>query len=173
MTALPAIIITVGVVVALTVWFFVLRLRHVHARLTPEGFQELEIVVKGRYHPDFVVVRRGIPVRLNFRREEDTRCSERVIFSDFHTGSHLPAHQTTSLSFVPTRCGDFMFTCEFGMYLGRLVVVEPSRRGLARMRWVASGKTGDRLPRPANGTSTSLGFVSGPIDHGRQEKDNV
>lgn len=102
--------------------------RRVHARLGEGGFQEMEIVVKGGYVPDVIEVRRGIPVRLYFRREEDTPCSQRVIFSEFHVSSTLPAYQTTPVCFIPTRCGEFLFTCAFGMYVGRLVVREPADR---------------------------------------------
>ena len=172
-SAVAAGIIAFGIIGALGAALFILKLRHVHARLAPEGFQELEIVVRGRYRPDLVVVRRGIPLWLRFRRDEDTHCSERVIFSDFHVGSRLAAYQTTSISFVPSRCGEFLFTCEFGMYQGRLVVVEPSRRDLAKMRGVGLVNEKDRLPPLANGTPTSLGFVSGPMDPGRQEIDDA
>src|SRR3990172_6125486 len=83
-------------VVALT-----LKRKSIRARLNREGFQEFEIVVKGHYVPDIVEVRRGIPVRLYFRRDEDTPCSEQVIFSDFHAGSRLAAYRTTLVSFTP------------------------------------------------------------------------
>jgi Cu+-exporting ATPase len=102
--------------------------------LSADGFQELDVIVRGRYTPDMVEAKRGIPVRLHFRREEDTPCSERVIFSDFHVGACLPAYRTTAVSFIPTKCGEFLFTCAFGMYQGRLVVVEPSKRDLERVR---------------------------------------
>ncbi|MBI4300166.1 MAG: cupredoxin domain-containing protein, partial [Chloroflexi bacterium] len=98
-----------------------------------DGFQELDILVKGRYMPDVVRVIRGIPVRLRFKREEDTQCSEQVIFSEFCGGVRLPAYRTTLVRFTPTRCGEFFFTCALGMYHGRLLVVPPSRRDLARI----------------------------------------
>ncbi len=177
-SALAAFIPIVFTIGALGAMFFILKLRRdrdrlARARLAPEGFQEQEIVVKGRYQPDVVVVRRGIPVLLYFRREEDTHCSERVIFSDFHVGSRLAAHETTSICFLPTRVGEFLFTCEFGLYQGRLVVVEPSRRDMEKIRGVGPGNSKDRLPHPASGRYSSLGLVSGPMDRGRKKIDDV
>lgn len=130
---LIAILASVAFAVTLLVSLLVVRARHSYARLDERGFQELEIVVKGKYRPDSVVVRRSIPVRLHLRRQEDTPCSGKVIFSDFHVGSRLPSYQTTTIYFVPTKCGEFLFTCEFGMYQGRLIVVEPSKLELAKI----------------------------------------
>jgi len=130
---LLAISASIAIGVALLTLLVALRRRPVRARLNADGFQELEILVKGRYMPDVIEVRRGIPVRLRFRRDEDVSCSERVIFSDFQVGSRLPAHEITSVCFIPSRCGEFLFTCEFGMYQGRLLVVEPTKIDLAEL----------------------------------------
>ncbi len=145
------------------------KARHSHARLDRDGFQELEIVVRGKYRPDFVVVRRGIPARLHFTRQEDTPCSERVIFSDFHDECHLPAFQSTSVCFIPTKCGEFLFTCAFGMYQGRLLVVEPTRRDLARMRDATSPGQDEKLPHLAARSWTTMGFMSRGPDKGNQD----
>ena len=94
-----------------------------------DGVQEVEIVVRGRYRPDKVIVGRGIPVRLLFNRQEDVPCSERVIFSDFQQERWLAPFATTAVQFIPTRAGEFLFTCALGMYQGRLLVEEPRATG--------------------------------------------
>ncbi|MHB0870508.1 MAG: cupredoxin domain-containing protein [Chloroflexota bacterium] len=95
------------------------------ALIAPDGVQELEILVLGRYRPDTVVLRCGVPVRLLFNRQEDTPCSERVIFSEFQQERWLAPFATTAVQFIPTRTGEFLFTCAMGMYQGRLLVEEP------------------------------------------------
>ncbi|MBI2907389.1 MAG: cupredoxin domain-containing protein [Chloroflexi bacterium] len=119
--------------VALAACVCVVRQRRIRAQLTDQGFQQFEIVVKGRYIPDVVKVRRGIPLRLYFKREEDTPCSEHVIFSECNIAARLPGYQRTMVSFTPAKCGEILFTCAFGHYQGRLIVVEPTRRDLARV----------------------------------------
>ncbi|MBI4319640.1 MAG: cupredoxin domain-containing protein [Chloroflexi bacterium] len=156
---LIAILPSIAVAVTSLAILLVLKARRSRARLDAEGFQELQIEVKGKYRPDSVVVRRGIPLRLHFIRREDTACSERVIFSDFHVGSRLPAFRSTSVCFIPTKCGEFLFTCAFGMYQGRLVVVEPTVRDLAKIRGAASAKRERNLPHVAARHSTALGFL--------------
>ena len=170
---LAAICVVLIAIVLLTVLLGVGR--PTRAQLNPEGFQEQEIVVKGRYLPEVVAVRRGIPVQLHFRRDEEIPCSERVIFSDFHVGSRLPAHQVTTVSFIPTRCGEFLFTCAFGMYQGRLVVVEPSDRDLAKIqpRQTESTDTDRQLPGLAARSATALGSAAGGSTGVKKEQSDA
>jgi plastocyanin domain-containing protein len=116
--------------------FFVvdwLRSREAQGRARPNaaGVQELEVRVAGGYHPATVVVKAGSPVRLNFIRAEDTPCSGRVIFGGLGLERRLPAFATTAIEFVPEAPGEYLFTCELGMYQGWLRV-EPAARQRAR-----------------------------------------
>jgi len=117
-------ILIVGVVIAsgIAVWALGLRRPVRRARLTADAMQELDISVNGRYSPDVIVVRQGTPLRLNFVRSEDNPCSEWVIFSEFNVKRRLPAYRTTPVVFTPTKEGEFLFTCQFGMYRGKLIV---------------------------------------------------
>ena len=80
------------------------------------------MLVKGGYTPDVIVVQHGRPVRLNFRREESAACSEMVVFSDFGKSAHLPEGQVVPIEFLPETPGEHAFTCQMGMFRGRLVV---------------------------------------------------
>lgn len=109
--------------VAFIVWFFWLkRSKGVRAPETSDGHQEVMILVKGGYTPDTVIVRRGKPVRLNFRREETASCSEKVVFDEFGKSTDLPTGQTVPVEFVPVKPGEYEFACQMGMFRGRLVV---------------------------------------------------
>ncbi len=87
-----------------------------------DGVQEMEILVRGRYIPDTVIVARGVPVRLLFNRQEDEPCSERVVFSEYQQERWLAPFATTAVQFIPTHAGELLFTCAQGMYQGRIVV---------------------------------------------------
>lgn len=93
--------------------------------LTSSGYQEAMVLVKGGYAPDTLVVRAGKPVRLIFRREESSACSEMVIFGDFGKSARLPEGEEVPVEFLPKEPGAFEFTCQMGMLRGRLVV-EPA-----------------------------------------------
>ncbi len=132
--------------VPLGLWLFTRRIGTTRATVAGDGVQEATVVVRGRYRPATVVVERGIPVRLLFDRQEDQACSERVIFSDSQQERWLAPFATTVVQFIPTRSGEFLFTCAMGMYQGRLVVQEP------RAGWIAR-----HLRAPAPGLRSSGG----------------
>ena len=108
--------------VLFVLWYFFGERERVAAEVRESGVQEIDVTVKGGYSPDVIVVKQGVPVRLNFRREETSSCSERVVFGDFHVARDLPAFKTTPVEFTPDRSGEFTFTCGMNMMRGRLVV---------------------------------------------------
>ena len=103
-------------------WFFWSKRDASSAAVEEGGVQEIEIGVKGGYAPDHVVVRHGQPVRLRFRREEDSACTDRVVIPDFRISKALPAFETTAVEFTPDKPGEFTFSCGMGMIHGKLTV---------------------------------------------------
>jgi len=109
--------------VAFIVWFFWLkRTKGVRAAETSSGYQEVMVLVKGGYTPDTIIVQRGKPVRINFRREETAGCSDKVIFADFQKSAELPTGELVAVELMPKEAGEFAFACPMGMFRGRLVV---------------------------------------------------
>src|SRR6266508_6175091 len=108
------------------VWFFWgPRKQGFRAALASSGYQEATVLVKGGYAPDTIVVRAGKPVRLTFRRQEASPCSEMVVFGDFAKSARLPEGESVPVELLPNQPGTFAFTCQMGMLRGRLVV-EPA-----------------------------------------------
>jgi plastocyanin domain-containing protein len=123
------IFVTVGglLAIAWVVWFFFFGDRtQTRATVAAGGVQEITIVVKGGYEPDRIVVEKGRPVRLNFDREENSSCSDTVVFGDFGIAQPLAAFRTTSVEFTPSKTGEFTFTCGMNMLRGKLIVEEPN-----------------------------------------------
>jgi plastocyanin domain-containing protein len=118
------IVLIVGLLlIVFIVWFFWLkRTRGVRAAETSGGYQEAMILVKGGYTPDTVIVSRGKPVRLNFRREETASCSDKVVFEHFGKSAELPTGQLVAVELMPKEAGEFAFACPMGMFRGRLIV---------------------------------------------------
>jgi len=105
------------------VWFFWgPRREGYRAVVTSSGYQEAMVLVKGGYAPDTIVVRAGEPVRLSFRREESSPCSEMVVFADLGKSVRLPEGELVPVEFLPREPGTYEFTCQMGMLRGRLVV---------------------------------------------------
>jgi len=104
------------------IWYFFGARARVAAEFNESGVQEIAITVKGGYSPDVIVVKHGIPVKLDFYRDETSSCSETVILGDFGIARDLPAFRTTSIEFTPDKTGEFDFTCGMNMLHGKLVV---------------------------------------------------
>jgi plastocyanin domain-containing protein len=118
------IIVVIGglIAIALVVWYFFGERERVAAATDESGVQEIKVTVKSGYSPDVIVVREGVPVRLNFYRDETASCSEQVVFTDFGIARHLPPFQNTQIEFTPDKTGEFTFTCGMSMLRGKLIV---------------------------------------------------
>ncbi len=114
---LGAVILSVAVV-----WFFFFSKKEGTRLAAAGGVQEANIVVKGGYTPDVLVVKAGQPVRLNFTRQETASCSEMVLFPDFNKSANLPTGETVTLEFTPDAPGEYDFQCQMGMLHGKLIV---------------------------------------------------
>jgi plastocyanin domain-containing protein len=108
--------------IALVLWYFFGERDSVAAAVNETGVQEIDVKVKGGYSPDVIAVKQGVPVRLNFYRDETSSCSEQVIIGDFGIARDLPAFKTTAVEFTPDKSGEFPFTCGMNMLHGKLIV---------------------------------------------------
>lgn len=123
MDAMEIIVVIGGIgLIAFVLWYFFGEREATAAVVNETGVQEIDVTVKGGYSPDVIVVDRGRPVRLNFRREETSSCSEQVILGDFGIARDLPAFKTTPVEFTPEKSGEFPFTCGMNMLHGKLIV---------------------------------------------------
>jgi plastocyanin domain-containing protein len=107
---------------ALVIWFFFFSEKEGARLAMANGVQETNIVVKGGYTPDVLVVKAGQPVRLNFTRQETASCSEMVLFPDFDRSAKLPTGETVPIEFTPETPGEYDFQCQMGMLHGKLIV---------------------------------------------------
>jgi len=124
---LAKLVVTISgvLLIVLVNWYFFFFRRKVATASISMGessVQEVKILVKGGYTPDIIVVKKGIPVRLNFYRDETADCSDTIVFGDFKIRKPLPAFKTTAIEFTPEKEGEYVFTCGMGMMRGKLIV---------------------------------------------------
>jgi plastocyanin domain-containing protein len=109
--------------IALLNWYFLFPKRQkAKASVKESGIQEIKVTVKGGYDPDVIVVKKGIPVKIDFYRDETESCSEEIVFGDFNIRKSLLPFKTTSIEFIPEKTGEYVFTCGMGMLRGKLIV---------------------------------------------------
>ena len=124
MSAMDGLVLLVGLaLIAAIAWFFWgPRRGGIRAVTFTSVYQEAMVLVKGGYTPDIIVVERGRPVRLNFRREETAACSEMVVLADFGKSARLPEGEVVAVEFLPEQPGEYEFACQMGMLRGKLIV---------------------------------------------------
>ena len=115
-------IVLILVVIGLFVLWLRFQRRQEAAVVGTSGVQEATVIVKGAYQPNVITVQAGKPVALTFDRQEDTECSRFVTIDGLKLRQDLPPHQKTALYFTPEKAGEYSFTCDMGMYQGRLIV---------------------------------------------------
>ena len=102
-------------------YFFVAERRSVSAAPTGKA-QEVEIEVKGGYDPGVVRLKRGVPARLVFNRQETSPCSEEIVIPAFSVKQFLAPFKKTVVEITPNEPGRFEMTCGMSMLHGTLVV---------------------------------------------------
>jgi plastocyanin domain-containing protein len=108
------------VVMALIVWWFWLY-RPKTARAA--GTRPIEILVAdGVYSPSRIEVPAGQAVTLRFLRKDPSPCAQKVIFDALGISRDLPIDKSQELVLTPDKAGEYEFTCEMGMYRGKLIV---------------------------------------------------
>ena len=87
-----------------------------------QGIQEMDIKVERGYEPERIIVEAGLPVRLNFLRQDPNSCLEKLLLPDFDIALELPLHQMKSADFTPQQPGEYEFTCGMKMFRGVIEV---------------------------------------------------
>lgn len=86
--------------------------------------REIEIVVRGGYHPDRITIAEGERVRLRFVRREHSSCTREVVFPELGIRRELPPHRAVVIELPALPPGEHEFRCGMNMVRGT-IVVEP------------------------------------------------
>jgi len=88
------------------------------------GEQVIDIFVSPTsYSPNYVKVRSGISVRMNFTASGGLGCTSQVRIPSLGLSRDLPLNGTGTLAFTPTQPGKVIWTCSMGMYSGVIEVI--------------------------------------------------
>jgi|TARA_R110002110_G_C13470277_1_gene720509 plastocyanin domain-containing protein len=110
----------VGIVlIALIIWWFLIA--KPMAMIASDNPIDI-IVQNGVYSPSLIKTKVNQPIKLCFLRKDDTPCSEYVVFDDFNVSAKLPFNKKHIITITPKESGEYEFTCQMGMYRGKLVV---------------------------------------------------
>jgi P-type Cu+ transporter len=137
-----AVLIGSALAIAGLAWCFFAP-RRAHAAALTDGVQRVQVTIRGGYSPNVIQVRQGIPVEIEFDRQETGDCSSRIVFPDLHLSAALPAHQRTTVRFTPKQAGSFGFGCGMNM-ISRHTRRHPQRPGREVSRAVSRTRKAGR-----------------------------
>lgn len=108
-----------AIIVSIIAWFWLFRPRVAHvAEAAPVDV----VVADGVYTPSTIEVPAGKPITLRFLRRDASPCAAQVIFADLAVSADLPVGAPRDLVVTAPVPGEYEFTCQMGMYRGRLKV---------------------------------------------------
>lgn len=84
--------------------------------------QSVDIEVKGGYLPERVVLKKGVPATLNFKRTDSSNCLDHVVFSDFGINQKLPQGKVEQIKIDTSKPGEYDWECSMNMFHGKVIV---------------------------------------------------
>ena len=122
MGSILAIIIGV-VLIGLIIWWFFGRHQESagHAQQA-NNEQTATVVVKGGYSPSTVVLKKGVPAKVNFDMQDHTACLSHVVFSSLDVNKDLTKQKITTVDIPTDKAGEIDFACGMDMFHGKVVV---------------------------------------------------
>jgi len=80
------------------------------------------LVDGGTYTPSTIQVKYQNPTQLRFLRKDPNPCAEWVIFDELNISQTLSLNKAVILTLPNDKKGEFEFTCQMGMYRGKIIV---------------------------------------------------
>lgn len=120
MTAFLINLIGVALIFFVIVWFWHKQKQKISAKKLTQGPIDI-LVADGVYQPDTIYVPVKQPIELRFYRKDSTPCAEVVVFEQLNISSSLPLKQKQNIHLTINEPGEYTFTCQMGMYHGRLI----------------------------------------------------
>lgn len=109
-------------IMAVNWWFFFAEAPVARASEVVRGVAEVAVAIRGGYAPATIKAKAGETLRLVFDRQDNSSCSEEVVFPDFGIRRFLPAFEKTAVELTPEKPGTYEFTCGMSMLHGRVIV---------------------------------------------------
>jgi plastocyanin domain-containing protein len=106
--------------IAIIVWWFWLT----DSDKSVKASDVIEVTVDGGvYKPAIIEAAPGQTLHLRFHRYDTSSCAQYVIFHELNLSEQLPTNQPYTIELtLPDKTGEYEFTCQMGMYRGRIDV---------------------------------------------------
>lgn len=119
---ITVLIITLFAIAFVGYWFLAPhKVSTAEAHVNNEG-QTANVVVKGGYSPQTVVLKKGVPGKINFQMKDSTACLSHVVFDKLGVDKDLTKTPETTVEIPTDKAGEYDFACGMNMFHGKVVV---------------------------------------------------
>lgn len=115
-------IIGLALIVAILWWFFGKHAMTTSTAAVSGDRQEATVVVKGGYSPSTVVLKKGVPAKVNFNMQDSTACLSHVVFGKLGVDKDLTKQPVTAVEIPTDQAGEYNFACGMDMFHGKVIV---------------------------------------------------
>ncbi|KRL52423.1 cupredoxin domain-containing protein [Lacticaseibacillus manihotivorans] len=122
MSQIIVLIVGIALIGFIIWWFFGKHAVATESAKVENQQQTVDVLVKGGYSPERVVLKAGVPAVLNFTRTDPSSCLDRVVFSDFGINQELPKGETQAIKIDTSKPGTYTWACGMDMFHGQLVI---------------------------------------------------
>ena len=88
------------------------------------GVQEIHIGVEGHYEPAQIALKRGVPAKLYFLRQDSGMCSSELMIPSLKVKKELAEFKETLVEVTFDKAGEIPFSCGMGMMKGTFFVTD-------------------------------------------------
>lgn len=103
-------------------WFFGKHQEAAGQSTVINNEQTATIVVNGGYSPSTVILKKGIPAKVNFDMNDSTACLSHVVFEQLGVDKDLTKQKITTVTIPTDKAGTFNYACGMDMFHGKVVV---------------------------------------------------
>lgn len=116
-------IVIAALLVGIISWWFLGKHEETAGTASGHGdHQSATVVVKGGYSPSTIVLKKGVPAKLNFELQDKTACLSHVVFDQLGVNADLSKQPTTQIDIPTDQAGTINFACGMNMFHGKVVV---------------------------------------------------
>lgn len=88
-----------------------------------DGYQEVNMNIENSlYVPNVLIVKKGIPLRINVHATDTAGCGSEIVVPDFKLRRIIPAGSDGVIELMPGKEGTFKFHCSMDMAKGKIIV---------------------------------------------------
>ena len=117
-----ALVVGLAAIVFIIWWFFGKHQESVGTSTIVNDEQNATIVVNGGYSPATVVLKKGVPAKINFDMQDSTACLSHVVFEQLGVNKDLTKQKITTIKIPTDKAATYNYACGMNMFHGKVIV---------------------------------------------------